>query len=143
MLAEKADNKKNESVERKKKEEKLKLKAEKDARKVGGHVDIAADCSISGGDGVGADKNKFNIVTGRRFLNKEKNSNNNVNCKKITNNSNEHIEDDIGVEVDNNRFRNRVGFMCFYGGLSIWKSKSVIGSKYCFVRQNFFLKTFS
>jgi len=32
---EKADNKKNESVERKKKEEKLKLKAEKEARKVG------------------------------------------------------------------------------------------------------------
>lgn len=34
---EKADNKKNESVERKKKEEKLKLKAEKEARKVGGN----------------------------------------------------------------------------------------------------------
>lgn len=31
---EKADNKKNESMERKKKEEKLKMKAEKEARKV-------------------------------------------------------------------------------------------------------------
>ncbi|XP_036225107.2 micronuclear linker histone polyprotein isoform X1 [Bactrocera oleae] len=112
---EKADNKKNESMERKKKEEKLKMKAEKEARKVG--VRQRDDTATTRTNGVCKDEHNKNTKQN--------------NIKNVGGDKDDYEDDDKEDDAQNvNDGRNGGGvgvgggLFCLYSGLAAWKVMS-------------------